>query len=85
MQWARLFLAACVAFTCFEVSSADDMDVGDFLSRCSGLKSVLIGERNADLDDKATLSWCTSHISDVLEDWIGASSDNSFPIEQGVI
>jgi hypothetical protein len=47
------------------------MAVGDFLSRCSGLKPVLIGERNADLDDKAMLSWCTTHISDILEDYRG--------------
>jgi hypothetical protein len=43
------------------------MDVGHFLSRCSSLKPVLTGERNADLDDQTTLSWCTSHISEILE------------------
>ena len=45
------------------------MDVGYFLSRCSGLKPVLAGERNADLDDPTTLYWCTSHLSDILADY----------------
>jgi hypothetical protein len=71
MPWARLFLVTCALLTCSEASSADDMDVGDFLSRCSGLKPVLTGERNADLDDQATLFWCTSRVSDILEDYRG--------------
>src|SRR6478752_7584975 len=69
MPGARLFLAACVAFTCSEVSSADDMDVGDFLSRCNGLKPVLAGDRHANLDNQVTLSWCTSHLSKILTDY----------------
>jgi hypothetical protein len=45
------------------------MDVGDFLSRCSALKSVLTGEKDTDLADQKNLSWCTSHLSDILEDY----------------
>jgi hypothetical protein len=69
MPWARLFLATCVALTCSAASSDDDMDVGYFLSRCSSLKPVLTGERDADLDDPTTLYWCTSHLSDILADY----------------
>jgi hypothetical protein len=80
MPWARLFFATCVALTCSGASSADDMDVGDFLSRCSGLKPVLTGERHADLDDETTLSWCTSHLSDILEDYrTGVRKSNKVP------
>jgi hypothetical protein len=45
------------------------MDVGNFLSRCSALKSVLAGEKDTDLADQKNLSWCTSHLSDILEDY----------------
>src|SRR5271169_1228766 len=69
MPWARLFLATCVALTCSEASYADDMSVGDFLLRCNGLKPVLAGERDADLNNQVTLFWCTSHISEILEDY----------------
>jgi hypothetical protein len=69
MPWARLFLATCVALTCSEASAADDMDVVHFLSRCSGLKPVLTGEKDTDLVDQKNLSWCTSHLSDILEDY----------------
>jgi hypothetical protein len=69
MSCARLFLATCVALTCSPASCADDMDVGGFLSRCGGLKPVLIGKKDADLDDQLNLSWCTGHLSDILEDY----------------
>ena len=69
MPWARIFLATCVALSCSEASSADNLDVGDFLSRCGGLKPILTRERNADLDDQTTLSWCTGHLSEILQDY----------------
>jgi Rap1a immunity proteins len=69
MPWARLLLATCAALTYSWASAADDMDVGDFLSRCSGLKPVLTGEINAALDDQTRLSWCSSHLSELLEDY----------------
>jgi hypothetical protein len=73
MPCARLFLATCVALACSGASSADDMDVGDFLSRCGVLKPVLTGEKDADLADQKNLSWCTSHLSDILDNYrIGA-------------
>ena len=64
MWCARLFLATYVALSCCTASSADDMDVGDFLSRCSDLEPVLTGKKDADLDDQLNLSWCTGHLSD---------------------
>ena len=67
MPCARLFLATCVVLTCSGASFADDIDVGDFLSRCSALKLVLTGEKDTDLADQANLSWCTSQLSDILE------------------
>jgi Rap1a immunity proteins len=72
MRCARLFLAACVALTCFGSSAADDSDVGGFLSRCSGLKPVLTGEKEADRDDRRNLSWCTNHLSAILENYRSA-------------
>jgi hypothetical protein len=45
------------------------MDVGDFLFRCSALKPVLTGEKDADFADQTNLSWCISHLSDILEDY----------------
>jgi Rap1a immunity proteins len=69
MSCARLFLATCVALTCCAARSADDMEVSDFLSRCSGLKQVLTGKKDADLDDQLNLSWCTGHLSEILEDY----------------
>lgn len=77
MPCARLFLATCVVLTCSGASSADDMDVGDFLSRCSALKPVLTGEKDTDLADQKNLSWCTSHLSDILE--VGALKRNQVP------
>jgi hypothetical protein len=80
MLCARLFLATCVALTCSGASSADDMDVGDFLSRCSALKPVLTGEKDTDLADKKNLSWCTSHLSNILEDYrVGVLKRNQLP------
>ena len=80
MPWARLFLAACVALTYSSASSADDMDVGDFLSRCSDLKPVLSGDINAALDSQTTLSWCTGHLSEILEDYrTGVYKRNKLP------
>ena len=69
MPSARLFLAMSVVLTCSGASSADDMDVGDFLFRCSALKPVLTGEKDADFADQTNLSWCISHLSDILEDY----------------
>ena len=68
----RVFLAACVALTCFGSSSADDSDVGSFLSRCSGLKPVLTGEKEADRDEQRNLSWCANHLSAILENYRSA-------------
>jgi hypothetical protein len=80
MPCARLFLATCVALICSGASSADDMDVGDFLSRCSALKPVLTGEKDTDLADQKNLSWCTSHLSDILEDYrAGVLKRNQVP------
>jgi hypothetical protein len=80
MPCARLFLATCVALACSGASSADDMDVGDFLSRCSVLKPVLTGEKGADLADQKNLSWCTSDLSDILEDYrIGVLKRDQVP------
>ena len=67
MPCARLFLATCVVLTCSGANFADDIDVGDFLSRCSALKPVLTGEKDTDLADQPNLSWCTSQLSDTLE------------------
>ena len=72
MWCARLFLAACVALTCFGSSAADDSEVGSFLSRCSGLKPVLTGEKEADRDDQRNLSWCANHLSAILENYRSA-------------
>jgi hypothetical protein len=56
------------------------MDVGDFLSRCGALKPVLTAEKHADLADQKNLSWCTSHLSDILEDYrIGGLKRNQVP------
>ena len=80
MPCAKLFLATCVALACSGASSADDMDVGDFLSRCSALKPALTGEKDADLADQKNLSWCTSHLSDILENYrIGVLKRNQVP------
>jgi hypothetical protein len=45
------------------------MNVGNFLSRCSALKPVLTGEKEADFTDQTKLSSCVSDISDILEDY----------------
>ncbi len=80
MLCGRLFLATCVALTCSGASSADDVAVGDFLSRCSALKPVLTGEKDTDLADQKNLSWCTSHLSDILEDYrVGVLQRNQVP------
>ena len=85
MPWARLFLATCVALTCSAASSNNDMDVGYFLSRCSGLKPVLAGERNADLDDQTILSWCTSHLSEILQHYrAGVRNSDKVPKTVGI-
>jgi hypothetical protein len=56
------------------------MDVGDFLSRCSALKPVLTGEKDTDLTDQKNLSWCTSHLSNILEDYrVGVLKRNQLP------
>ena len=72
MWCARLFLAACVVLTCVGSSLADGTDVGSFLSRCSGLKPVLTGEKEADRDDQRNLSWCANHLSAILENYRSA-------------
>ena len=80
MPCGRLFLATCVALTCSGASSADDVAVGDFLSRCSALKPVLTGEKDTDLADQKNFSWCTSHLSDILEDYrVGVLQRNQVP------
>jgi hypothetical protein len=56
------------------------MDVGDFLFRCSALKPVLTGEKDADFADQTNLSWCSGHLSDILEDYrIGVLKRNQVP------
>lgn len=61
------------------------MDVGDFLSRCSGLKAVLTGEKDADLDDQKNLFWCTGHLSGILKDYrIGVLKSNQVPKAVGI-
>jgi hypothetical protein len=80
MPWARFFLATCVALACSGASPADDMDIDDFLSRCNGLKPVLTGERDADLDDTTALYWCTGHLSEILENYRpGLRKSNKVP------
>jgi hypothetical protein len=85
MQSARLFLATCVALTCSGASFADDMNVGDFLSRCGTLKPVLSGTKDAELDDQKKLSWCTSHLASILEDYrIAAIKSDQRPRAIGI-
>ena len=80
MPCARLFLATCVALACSGASSAVDMDVGNFLSRCSALKPVLTGEKDTDSAGQKNLSWCTSNLSDILEDYrVGVLKRNQLP------
>jgi hypothetical protein len=85
MQSARLFLATCVVLTCSGASFADDMNVGDFLSRCGSLKPVLSGTKDAELDDQKKLSWCTSHLASILEDYrIAAIKGDQMPRAIGI-
>ena len=85
MSCARLFLATCVALTCCGASSAKGVDVGDFLSHCGGLKPLLTGEKDADLDDQKHLSWCTSHLSTILENYrIGLVNRHQVPKGVGI-
>jgi hypothetical protein len=56
------------------------MNVGDFLSRCSGLKQAPTGERDADFTDQTALSWCTRYLSEILEDYrSGVGKSNEVP------
>ena len=63
--------ARCEGIPCGIRCTADDSGVGSFLSRCSGLKPVLTGEKEADRDDQRN-SWCANHLSAILENYRSA-------------
>jgi hypothetical protein len=52
--------------------------------RCGGLKSVLTGEKKADLDDRNNLSWCTGQLSAILENRRQAPKMTNICIPEGI-
>jgi hypothetical protein len=81
---ARLLLAAILALTFSEAGAREDIEVGNFLARCEGLKAVLTGAGQGDLPDQESLSWCTAFITGIVQNERVAAADGAGPASAGI-